>query len=49
MSRISPDKVKICGVGRAPYVSVKIEPADPTFDGCVQMLKTYIEKSKETQ
>ena len=49
MSRVSPDKVKICGIGRAPYVSVKIEPADPTFDGCVQMLKTYIEKSKETQ
>ena len=49
MSRVSPDKIKICGVGKVPYVSVKIEPGDPELKGCVEMLKIYIEKSKETE
>ena len=48
ISRFDRDNISVTGVGRVPYVSVKLSPGDEIHEKAVKMLEFYIEKSKET-
>ncbi|MBO5213129.1 MAG: transcription-repair coupling factor [Clostridia bacterium] len=49
MSRVDPANIKITGVGKTPYISLKTPVGDTELSGCVDLLKIYIQKSKETE
>lgn len=49
MSKVKPDTIKICGVGKAPYIMLVTDPSDIELTGSVDVLKTYIKKCKEIE
>lgn len=49
MSKVAPQKIKICGIKTTPYIAVSSDINDTEFKSCIDMLKIYIKKSKELQ
>ncbi|MBQ8163767.1 MAG: transcription-repair coupling factor [Clostridia bacterium] len=49
MSKVDPASIRVCGVGKVPYISLKTSSSDYELTGCVDLLKIYIQKNKETE
>lgn len=48
ISRIDKSKITVCGVGKVPYISLKIEPNSSFAKESVELLKIYTEKCHKT-
>ena len=48
MSKVDASKIKIMGVGKNPYICLMTKSGDHLLTGATELLKTYIEKSKES-
>jgi transcription-repair coupling factor (superfamily II helicase) len=47
ISRIDRKKINVCGVGKVPYISLKIDPVLPFYEETVSLIKKYIEKCEK--
>jgi transcription-repair coupling factor (superfamily II helicase) len=47
MSKVDGSKIKIMGVGKNPFICLMTKPGDHLLTGATELLKTYIEKTKE--
>jgi transcription-repair coupling factor (superfamily II helicase) len=48
MSKVDASKIKIMGVGKNPYICLMTKSGDHLLTGATEVLKTYLEKSKES-
>lgn len=49
MSKVDKNRIRICGVGKIPYIMLVTEPNDTELTGSVELLKIYIQKCKELE
>ncbi len=47
VSRYDRKYIQVCGVGKVPYISVKLESGEPIHQRCVDLVKFYIQKINE--
>ncbi|MBQ2736570.1 MAG: transcription-repair coupling factor [Clostridia bacterium] len=48
MSKVDAARIKIMGVGKNPYICLMTRSGDHLLTGATEVLKTYLEKSKES-
>ena len=49
MSRVDPERIKICGIKTVPYICLTTQPNDAELSGAVELLKIYIQKCNEIE
>ena len=47
ISKLERETIAVSGVGRVPYISVKLKPDEPIHEKSIKMLEFYIQKSSE--
>ena len=47
VSKFDRKMVQVCGVGKVPYICVRVEAGEPTHERCVELIKFYTQKINE--
>ena len=47
VSKFDRKMVQVCGVGKVPYISIKLDAGEPIHERCVELIKFYIQKFNE--